>query len=187
MYKKYCLINSNGKYLASYEESELTAEDLRHTVFAIPPNVKDGFIAVWNNGSWNIKKETVLDGLNNEYYDSLNEIQVSTLISNIQIRNRLIPSRNGNYVSKIDMIKALNSEYDRVKNIFLTKYKKKQTVPDLYKDYAKEIKNWIANIEQINTIFTDFQYTEEDDFFELSEILEHKPDFDIAFASENNT
>ena len=139
MHKKYCLINSNGKYLTSYESSELSVEDLKHTIFTIPPKVKDGFIALWKNNSWNIKKETYLDNLNAEYLKKLKSIDVSTLIENIKISNRLIPSRNGNYIAKRDLIKMIDSEYSKVKNIFLNYYKNKKEIPQLYKDYAKEI------------------------------------------------
>jgi len=186
MFKTYCVIDNAGRFITSVDNIQESEYDIKNTVKAIPPVVKEGFVAFWERDSWKIKKKTIKDDLNYEYYEHLKKILDYEKIKVEVSRNTtIVPQRKGSLVTSEYLLNALDVELRKYRSIILKTMQSKKEVPQIFKEYVVEILNKIEEIKRLNIVFTDYRFELDSTIFDIGEILNNKSLAEEALA--NNT
>lgn len=186
MVYEYCIVNEQGRFIESYQNFD-DVKTLKNVVKAIPPKMKEGFIAFWEKGAWRIKRKTTADEIDSEYHKKIKEfLDFDKIKEEVKTYVTSIPQNNGGYVSISNLINLLEIEHKKYKSIIIDKVINKQEIPKIYKIYLKELETKIKILKTANVPYSSFKVDEDTNEFDISDILDNKEDADLVLEKEIN-
>lgn len=178
---KYCLVDSNKKFIKSYSENEISEEDKKYTIFCIPPQLNEGLIAFWDNDSWYVRRKKPSDDVNE------NDLNFQTVVENFKVNNSLVAQRSGSYVSTKNLIDGLEKEKLLYSETILYLHENSIEIPEIVRTHISNISEALNTYKKYTKLYTDLKYY--DDVNDMDEVLEdlltNKFESDLAIKNIN--
>lgn len=184
MLKKYCVLDSQNKFINSYETLDEDSKIKFNVIYEIPPKVTSGTIAFWQNGSWKVRRKKPSDDIDHVLYEKAKDMQYEKLENRVRSRFTFAVQKKGRRITHKEMINFLEIELNRYLKTIVDLSFNKQKVPKIFKTYAKELQDTIELIKSKsnnkNNTLTSFSYNLNETVFDLTEILENKVEADTT-------
>jgi len=188
MLKKYCILDSEKKYIESKDTITEEEKIQGNFIFEIPPNINDKIVAFWENDSWKTRRKKLTDNIDQKLYNELSTLQYDNILKGVISKYTFSTQKKGRKLTHKEIKNFLEIELNKYKKAVIELSYNKEKIPKIYKNYITELEETIDKIKKAsknkNNTLTKFRYESNDIEIDLNQFLDNKLEADLALEEQ---